>query len=950
MAAPTSVCNSTNLSSIDLHQQTITLVSYNMHGFMQGFSTIRDLSHSSDVDVFLLQEHWLTPTNLNKFDMFSDYFAFGCSAMNSCVESGIVRGRPFGGIMILVKKTLRDYTQTVCCAERYAIIKLLNYVIVNVYLPCVGTSDRLLIIEETLTCIENEIVNFKDCILLLGGDINMDLDKHDPAAGLINKFMFECELKRCDIASGCKAEYTYCNESLNCRSCIDYFLSSDTSQLVRFTVIDEGSNLSDHLPISVVVATSVNLNTQNEHVGAEPPTQSYLRWDHADLVLYYELTGRHLMEHYYLLKNKTGVQHESVTNGTIKSFVNNIYSKIVDILRNCANVTVPERKKHFYRFWWNEELDSLKQKSVDDHKLWKSMGKPRHGPIHDKHRASKLLYKQRIREYQRTEMTSYTSELHEALLAKDGPNFWKSWRSKFGGTKSTAHQVDGLVSDNDIVNNFVEHFIKGSSNLTENGNNYLRNMYNLKRSNYCGSPHIYEFDVELVERTVRNMKRGKAAGLDGLTVDHLINCHPAIYSILSMIFNMLVKYGVVPDDFCKSYTVPIPKCNVSTKSMSADDFRGISVSAVISKVFEGCILSRYNEFFYTSDSQFGFKKGVGCSHAIYTVKNVVNYYVNGGSTVSLCALDLKKAFDKVNHYGLYLKLMDRLIPNNLLCLFEYWYDYCITCVKWGDVFSSFYKLACGVRQGGVLSAYLFAIYVNDIIDVVQRSGYGCNIKFVPVCIVLFADDIILIAPSIESLQQMIYLCECELALLDMALNAKKTVCIRIGPRFDKPCVPLCTLDGHDLSWVKTCRYLGVYFLSSRNFKCSLENAKKSYYKSFNAIFGKLGRSASEEIILKLIQTKCIPAVLYGLEACSLNAADKHSLDFVFVRSLMKLFQTGSNVIITECRRVFDLKLLSELLKERRKTFLRKYANVCNIVCHVFAGTVVEELADVASRD
>jgi len=66
---------------------------------------------------------------------------------------------------------------------------------------------------------------------------------------------------------------------------------------------------------------------------------------------------------------------------------------------------------------------------------------------------------------------------------------------------------------------------------------------------------------------------------------------------------------------------------------------------------------------------------------------------------------------------------------------------------------------------------------------------------------------------------------------------------------------------------------------SRLFKCSLDHAKKSYL-SANAIFGKVGRVASEEVTLQLNKSKCIPVLLYGLEACPLNKSDLHSLDFV----------------------------------------------------------------------
>ena len=156
------------------------------------------------------------------------------------------------------------------------------------------------------------------------------------------------------------------------------------------------------------------------------------------------------------------------------------------------------------------------------------------------------------------------------------------------------------------------------------------------------------FDVELVDKSIRCCGRGKAAGLDGLTVEHLQYCHPVVCCILTKLFNLMIKVGYVPTGFGLSYTVPLPKTNSSChiKSLTADDFRGISISAVISKVFERCFLDRFERFFETSDNQFGFKKSISCSHAIYSVKCVVDHFTKQGSTINLCALDLKRHLTK----------------------------------------------------------------------------------------------------------------------------------------------------------------------------------------------------------------------------------------------------------------------------------------------------------------
>ena len=85
------------------------------------------------------------------------------------------------------------------------------------------------------------------------------------------------------------------------------------------------------------------------------------------------------------------------------------------------------------------------------------------------------------------------------------------------------------------------------------------------------------------------------------------------------------------------------------------------------------------------------------------------------------------------------------------------------------------------------------------------------------------------------------------------------------------------------------------------FRSSATNAKRSFNRSRNAIFGNVGRIVSEEVTLQLVKSKCLPILLYGLECYSLLKADLYSRDFVVMRFLMKLFRTANKGIIDECR-------------------------------------------------
>ena len=107
----------------------LRIILFNMRDFHHGYPVVENLiDEIIKPDSLLLQEHWLTPVNLYKFDScFSNYFSFGSSVICGCLESGMLRGRPFGGVMVLINENLRRHTTTIHCEERLAVIKVYNF-------------------------------------------------------------------------------------------------------------------------------------------------------------------------------------------------------------------------------------------------------------------------------------------------------------------------------------------------------------------------------------------------------------------------------------------------------------------------------------------------------------------------------------------------------------------------------------------------------------------------------------------------------------------------------------------------------------------------------------------------------------------------------------------------------------------------------------------------------
>jgi len=160
---------------------------------------------------------------------------------------------------------------------------------------------------------------------------------------------------------------------------------------------------------------------------------------------------------------------------------------------------------------------------------------------------------------------------------------------------------------------------------------------------------------------------------------------------------------------------------------------------------------------------------------------------------------LSKAFDKVNHHTLFIKLMKRHFPAKLLIVLENLFSRCPSCIKWDNAWSLVFQINFNVRQGWVLSPVLFAVYLDDL-------GKLCS-PMDSCYIILYADDILLISSSVTYTERLLDRCEQELSWLDMNINFNKSCCLRVGPRCDIACEAVTSSCTRRLPWVSNMRYL-----------------------------------------------------------------------------------------------------------------------------------------------
>ena len=127
---------------------------------------------------------------------------------------------------------------------------------------------------------------------------------------------------------------------------------------------------------------------------------------------------------------------------------------------------------------------------------------------------------------------------------------------------------------------------------------------------------------------------------------------------------------------------------------------------------------------------------------------------------------------------------------------------------------------------------------------------------------------------------------------------------------------ITTSTGNDVAWSNSCKYLEVYLLAGRKFKCNFVEDKAKHHRAFNGIMGKVGRSASQEVIIELVRMKCLSILLYGTKACILANKDILSMEHIINCTFGKIFIVKQQEIINECRNAFNFDNLNQIIKNR----------------------------------
>lgn len=427
----------------------------------------------------------------------------------------------------------------------------------------------------------------------------------------------------------------------------------------------------------------------------------------------------------------------------------------------------------------------------------------------------------------------------------DSKNLWKTIK-KIIPNKSSS--VPNVISNNDVqsskdtANEFNKYFTSIGNQLGSKFDTYSCNG-NVKcpcnhvcSDQYCAVSKFKfnEITPEFVLNQILKMQNNKSAGLDQINVRLLKLAGPFVSRCLSYICNLSLNKSDFPDEWKKAKVTPIFK---SGDRMVVGNYRPISVLSIVSKILERAVHDQLYMYLTNagllSNAQSGFRTNHSTSTTLLDVQDFILRNMDDGYATGVIFLDLKKAFDTVNHDILISKLKKYGIDDNEIIWFKSYLSNRFQTVTVNSTLSDLQNVNIGIPQGSILGPLLFIIFVNCLPYTVD---YNCKT-------VMYADDTSLMckAKNVVDLQMQLESC---LSRIDkwfkankLTLNVDKTKCMIFGTKHVLKRFNEMELfyDNIIIEKVSEFKYLGVKFDNNLSWSAHVDHLCKTISKRIGII-------------------------------------------------------------------------------------------------------------------
>uniref|UniRef100_A0AAV2JL93 ribonuclease H n=1 Tax=Knipowitschia caucasica TaxID=637954 RepID=A0AAV2JL93_KNICA len=365
-----------------------------------------------------------------------------------------------------------------------------------------------------------------------------------------------------------------------------------------------------------------------------------------------------------------------------------------------------------------------------------------------------------------------------------------------------------------------------------------------------------------VTKVVGSLHGGKAPGVDEIRPDYLKSLDVVGLSWLTRLCNIAWRSGAVPMEWQTGVVVPLYK---KGDRRVCSNYRGITLLSLPGKVYSKVLERRLRPMVESriQEEQCGFRPGRGTLDQLYTLHRILEGSWEFAQPVHMCFVDLEKAFDCVPRGVLWGVLREYGVGGPLLRAIRSLYDRSQSCVRIAGSKSDLFPVNVGLRQGCPLSPVLFTVFMDRIS---RRSQGSEGVRFGDhrISSLLFADDVVLLAPTNQDLQHALgrFAAECEAA--GMRISTSKSEAMVLD-RKKVPC-PL-QVGGEVLPQVEEFKYLGVLFTSEGRMEHEIDRRIGAACAVMRSLYRTVvvKRELSRKAKLSIYRSIFVPSLTYGHE-------------------------------------------------------------------------------------
>ena len=392
-------------------------------------------------------------------------------------------------------------------------------------------------------------------------------------------------------------------------------------------------------------------------------------------------------------------------------------------------------------------------------------------------------------------------------------------------------------------------------------------------------------DAEL-QTALAKLSDNKAAGVDGMPAEFLTHActttqgadgkttrHYILGPTLAKLFTCILL-GTYPATWGTSALAPVPKAG--GRADDPNDYRGIAVSAVLSKLYSLCLFARLDPWAESSGlrakGQAGFRQGRSTVDNCFILRHLSESAAAKGKPLYAAFIDFSKAYDRIDRALLWKVLEGAGLHGPALATLQQMYACVSLRVRCKGELGEAFEAGVGVKQGCPLSPLLFGIYLDRLEGYLETRCPGDGVSLGPGALVralFYADDIALVSDTAAGLQRMLDALHTFCGANSMFVNRTKSEVVIFGQQATQPgpggmpflCGP-ATLETRP-----SYKYLGLVFESENRLAGSLQRAIGKAQKSAKGVQGKCYKLKlhNPDLQGRLFDSLVQPVLSYGCE-------------------------------------------------------------------------------------